>query len=35
MAALDLTGKHGRKTMIRKKWRNGEPVFSVETEDEL
>ena len=32
---LDLAGKHGRETMIRKKWRDGEPVFSVETEDEF
>ena len=32
---LDLAGKHGRKTMIRKKWRDGEPVLSVETEDEF
>ena len=32
---LDLAGKHERKTMIRKKWSGGEPVFSVETEDEF
>ena len=32
---LDLAGKHGRKTMIRKKWSGGEPVLSVETEDEF
>ena len=32
---LDLAGNHGRKTMIRKKWSGGEPVLSVETEDEF
>ena len=32
---LDLAGKHGRKTMIRKRWRDGEAVLSVETEDEF
>ena len=32
---LDLAGKHGRATMIRKKWHDGEPVLSVETEDEF
>ena len=32
---LDLAGKHGRTTMIRKKWHDGEPVLSVETEDEF
>ena len=32
---LDRSGKHGRKTMIRKKWRDGEAVLSVETEDEF
>ena len=32
---LDLAGKHGRTTMIRKKWIDGEPVLSVETEDEF
>ena len=32
---LDLAGKHGRETMIRKKWIDGEPVLSVETEDEF
>ena len=32
---LDLAGKHERKTMIRKKWSGGEPVLSVETEDEF
>ena len=32
---LDLAGKHGRKTMIRKKWRDGEVVLSIETEDEF
>ena len=32
---LDLAGKHGRKTMIRKKWSGGELVLSVETEDEF
>ena len=31
----DLAGKHGRKTMIRKKWRDGEVVLSIETEDEF
>ena len=31
---LDLAGKHGRKTMIRKKWNGDELVLSVETEDE-
>ena len=28
-------GKNGRKTMIRKRWRDGEAVLSVETEDEF
>ena len=32
---LDLAGKHGRKTMIRKKWNGDELVLSVETEDEF
>ena len=32
---LDLAGKHGRKTMIRKKWLDGETVLSVENEDEF
>ena len=32
---LDLAGKHGRNTMIRKKWRDGEVVLSIETEDEF
>ena len=32
---LDRAGKHERKTMIRKKWSGGEPVLSVETEDEF
>ena len=32
---LDLAGKHGRETMIRKKWIDGEAVLSVETEDEF
>ena len=32
---LGLAGKHGRKTMIRKKWIDGEPVLWVETEDEF
>ena len=32
---LDLAEKHGRKTMIRKKWFDGEAVLSVETEDEF
>ena len=34
-ARLDLAGKHGRKTMIRKKWNGDELVLSVETEDEF
>ena len=32
---LDLAGKHGRETMIRKKWNGDELVLSVETEDEF
>ena len=32
---LDLAGKYGRTTMIRKKWRDGEVALSVETEDEV
>ena len=32
---LDLAGKHGRTTMIRKKWHDGEPGLSVETEGEF
>ena len=32
---LNRAGKHGRKTMIRKRWRDGEAVLSVETEDEF
>ena len=32
---LNLAGKHGRKPMIRKKWRDGEVVLSIETEDEF
>ena len=32
---LDLAEKQGRKTMIRKKWIDDEPVLSVETEDEF
>ena len=32
---LHRAGKHGRKTMIRKKWIEGEPVLSVATEDEF
>ena len=35
LARLDLAGKHGRKTMIRKKWNGDELVLSVETEDEF
>ena len=34
-AGLDLAGKQGRNTMIRKKWRDGEVVLSIETEDEF
>ena len=34
-ALLDLAGKHGRKTIIRKKWNGDELVLSVETEDEF
>ena len=29
------SGKTRKETMIRKKWRDGEPVLSVETEDEF
>ena len=32
---LDRARKHGRTTMIRKKWRDGEVVLSVDTEDEV
>ena len=32
---LNRAGKHGRKTMIRKRWRDGEAVLSVEPEDEF
>ena len=32
---IERAGKQGRETMIRKKWRDGEPVLSVETEDEF
>ena len=28
-------GDEGKKLMLRKKWRDGEPVLSVETEDEF
>ena len=34
-SGLDLAGKHGRTTMIRKKWIDGEAVLSVDTEDEF
>ena len=33
--APNRAGKHGRKTMIRKKWIDGEVVLSVDTEDEF
>ena len=32
---LNRAGKTRKETMIRKKWSGGEPVFSVETEDEF
>ena len=32
---LALAGKHGKTTMIRKKWIDGEVVLSIETEDEF
>ena len=32
---LHLVRKHGKKTMIRKRWRDGEAVLSVDTEDEF
>ena len=32
---MDQAGKHGRTTMIRKKWIDGEAVLSVDTEDEF
>ena len=32
---LGLAGKYERTAMIRKKWRDGEAVLSVDTEDEF